>query len=157
MNKELLEKTVTELADLIKTREVSPVEVTENILEYINHINPETNAYISITANTALERAREAEAEIMAGNYKGVFHGVPIALKDNIYFGKELTTMASKIHGDFVPENDATVTAKLRAAGAVFTGKLNMHEYAWGADNNNPHFGAVHNPWNPEKIPGGSL
>jgi aspartyl-tRNA(Asn)/glutamyl-tRNA(Gln) amidotransferase subunit A len=156
MNKELLEKTVTELADLIKTREVSPIEVTENILEYIDHINPKTNAYISITADTALERAREAETEITAGNYKGVFHGVPIALKDNIYFGKELTTMASKIHGNFIPEYDATVTAKLREAGAIFTGKLNMHEYAWGADNNNPHFGAVHNPWNPEKIPGGS-
>ena len=156
MNKELLEKTVTELADLIKTRKVSPVEVTENLLEYIDHINPKTNAYISITADTALKSARKAETEITSGNYKGVFHGVPIALKDNIYFGKELTTMASKIHGDFIPGHDATVTAKLREAGAIFTGKLNMHEYAWGADNNNPHFGAVHNPWNPEKIPGGS-
>lgn len=156
MDKELLEKTVTELAQLIKTREVSPVEVTENILEYIDEINSKTNAYITITADTALESARKAEAEIIAGNYKGIFHGVPIALKDNIYFAKELTTMASKIHGDFIPENDATVTAKLREAGAVFTGKLNMHEYAWGIDNNNPHFGAVHNPWNPEKVPGGS-
>ncbi|WP_367107089.1 amidase [uncultured Psychrobacter sp.] len=156
MHKELLEKTVTELADLIKNREVSPVDVTKNILEYIDKINPKTNAYISITADTALERAREAETEITAGNYKGIFHGIPIALKDNIYFGQELTTVGSKIHGSFIPEADATVTAKLRAAGAVFTGKLNMHEYAFGADNNNPHFGAVHNPWNPEKIPGGS-
>lgn len=156
MNKELLEKTVTELADLIKNRKVSPVEVTQNILDYVEQSNPKTNAYISITADSALERAREAEAEITAGNYKGIFHGVPIALKDNIYFGKEVTTMASKIHRDFVPEADATVTAKLREAGAVFTGKLNMHEYAWGIDNNNPHFGAVHNPWNPEKVPGGS-
>ncbi|TKR54791.1 Asp-tRNA(Asn)/Glu-tRNA(Gln) amidotransferase GatCAB subunit A [Allopusillimonas ginsengisoli] len=156
MNKELLEKTVTQLADLIKNRKVSPVEVTQNILEYIEHSNQKTNAYIAITADTALQRAREAETEITAGNYKGVFHGVPIALKDNIYFGNEVTTMASKIHGNFVPENDATVTAKLRDAGAVFTGKLNMHEYAWGIDNNSPHFGAVHNPWNPEKVPGGS-
>lgn len=156
MNKELLEKTVTELADLIKNRKVSPVEVTQNILEYIDHSNPKTNAYISITAETALKRAREAESEITAGNYKGVFHGVPIALKDNIYFGNEVTTMASKIHTDFVSKDDATVTAKLREAGAVFTGKLNMHEYAWGIDNNSPHFGAVHNPWNPEKVPGGS-
>lgn len=156
MDKGLLEKTVTELADLIKNRKVSPVEVTQNILEYIDQSNPKTNAYISITADSALERAREAEAEITAGNYKGVFHGVPIALKDNIYFSKEVTTMASKIHQDFIPETDATVTAKLREAGAIFTGKLNMHEYAWGIDNNSPHFGAVHNPWNPEKVPGGS-
>jgi len=156
MDKGLLEKTVTELADLIKNRKVSPVEVTQNILEYIDQSNPKTNAYISITADSALERAREAEAEITAGNYKGVFHGVPIALKDNIYFSKEVTTMASKIHQNFIPETDATVTAKLREAGAIFTGKLNMHEYAWGIDNNSPHFGAVHNPWNPEKVPGGS-
>lgn len=156
MSKELLEKTVVELAGLLKTRKVSPVEVTENILEYINQSNPKTNAYIAITAESALKGAREAEAEIAAGNYKGVFHGVPIALKDNIYFAGEVTTMASKIHRDFVPEADATVTEKFRAAGALFTGKLNMHEYAWGIDNNNPHFGAVHNPWNPEKVPGGS-
>ena len=156
MNKELLEKTVTELADLIKNRKVSPVEVTQNILEYIDQSNPKTNAYISITADSALERACEAEAEIIAGNYKGVFHGIPIALKDNIYLGKEVTTMGSKIHQDFIPETDAGVTAKLREAGAIFTGKLNMHEYAWGIDNNNPHFGAVHNPWSPEKVPGGS-
>lgn len=156
MNKDLLEITVTDLSDLIQKREVSPVEITENILEYIDYINPKTNAYISITADTALKSAREAEAEISSGNYKGMFHGIPIALKDNIFSNNELTTMASKIHGDFVPEYDATVTEKLRKAGAIFTGKLNMHEYAWGADNNNPHFGAVHNPWNPEKIPGGS-
>lgn len=156
MNKELLEKTVTELSELIKTRKVSPVEATENILQYIEESNKATNAYISITADTAMQRAREAEKEISGGNYKGVFHGVPIALKDNIYFENEVTTMASKIHRNFVPENDATVTAKLREAGAIFTGKLNMHEYAWGIDNNSPHFGPVHNPWNPDKVPGGS-
>lgn len=156
MSKELLEKTVTELGGMIRERKVSPVEVTENILSYIDTSNPKTNAYVSITAESALEQARVAEKEITAGQYKGVFHGVPIALKDNIYFANEVTTMASKIHRDFVSDVDATVTERFRAGGAVFTGKLNMHEYAWGIDNNNPHFGAVHNPWNPEKVPGGS-
>jgi len=156
MNKELLEKSVTELAELIKSKSVSPVEVTENILQYIESSNPQTNAYVAITADSALKAAQHAENEIMQGKYKGTFHGVPIALKDNIYFANEVTTMCSKIHRDFVSKEDATVTARLREAGAVFTGKLNMHEYAWGIDNNSPHFGAVHNPWNPEKVPGGS-
>ncbi len=156
MDKDLLKKTVTELSALIKDKKVSPVEVTKNLLDYVEQSNKDTNAYISVTADTAMKRAKEAEKEISSGNYKGVFHGVPIALKDNIYFENEVTTMASKIHKDFVSKDDATVTARLRDAGAVFTGKLNMHEYAWGVDNNNPHFGAVHNPWNPDKIPGGS-
>lgn len=156
MNKELLEKSVTELAQLIKSKSVSPVEVTENMLQYIESSNPQTNAYVAITADSALKAAKHAENEIMQGKYKGTFHGVPIALKDNIYFANEVTTMCSKIHRDFISKEDATVTARLREAGAVFTGKLNMHEYAWGIDNNSPHFGAVHNPWNPEKVPGGS-
>ncbi|SIR31195.1 aspartyl/glutamyl-tRNA(Asn/Gln) amidotransferase subunit A [Paracoccus thiocyanatus] len=156
MDKDLLKKTMTEVAGLIKDKKVSPVEVTQNLLDYIDESNKKTNAYISVTAESALDSARQAEKEISAGNYKGVFHGVPLALKDNIYFKNEVTTMASKIHKDFVSEEDATVTERLRDAGAVFTGKLNMHEYAWGIDNNNPHFGAVHNPWNPDRVPGGS-
>lgn len=156
MDKDLLRKTVTELSGLIKDKKVSPVEVTQNLLDYVDQGNKDTNSYISVTADSAMKRAKEAEKEITSGDYKGVFHGVPIALKDNIYFENEVTTMASKIHKDFVSKDDATVTARLRDAGAVFTGKLNMHEYAWGIDNNNPHFGAVHNPWNPEKVPGGS-
>lgn len=156
MDKDLLRKTVTEVAALIKDKKVSPVEVTQNLLDYVEKSNKDTNSYISVTADSALKRAREAEKEITSGNYKGVFHGVPIALKDNIYFKNEVTTMASKIHKDFVSKDDATVTERLRNAGAVFTGKLNMHEYAWGIDNNNPHFGAVHNPWNLDRVPGGS-
>jgi len=79
-----------------------------------------------------------------------------MAIKDNIYFKDEVTTMCSKIHGEFVSDYDATVISKMREAGIVFTGKLNMHEYAWGITNNSPHFGPVKNPWNVEKIPGGS-
>lgn len=156
MNKDLLKLSVTELAELIKSKKISPVEVTDNLLSYIEKSNDDTNSYISIRKEKALEEAKQAEKDIMDGNYRGVFHGVPMGLKDNIYFEKEITTMASKIHGNFVSDIDATVAAKLKKAGAVFTGKLNMHEYAWGIDTNNPHFGACHNPWNPEKVPGGS-
>lgn len=156
MDKELILKSATELAGMLKEKQVSPVEVTKNLLAYMDKVNGDTNSYISNTAESALQQAQQAEKEIMAGQYKGTYHGVPLALKDNIYFKDEVTTMASKIHADFKPADDATVTAKLREAGAIFTGKLNMHEYAWGIDNNNPHFGAVHNPWDTTRVPGGS-
>lgn len=156
MNKDLLELSVIDLADKLRSKAVSPVEVTDNLLAYIEQSNKQTNAYISVTAEQARKSAKQAEQDIMAGKYKGVFHGVPLALKDNIYFANEVTTMASKIHKDFVSKDDATVATKLRDAGVIFTGKLNMHEYAWGIDNNNPHFGAVHNPWNADRVPGGS-
>ncbi|MCZ4541566.1 amidase [Dietzia maris] len=152
---ELITKSVTELAPLIESKQVSPVEVTTALLDHAKALNPEVNAYISFREQ-ALADARRAEDEISRGDYRGVFHGVPLALKDNLYVGGEVTTMASKIHKDFVPAEDASVVRRLRKAGAVLTGKLNMHEYAWGIDNNNPHFGSVQNPWDPAKVPGGS-
>lgn len=154
--KELLSKTTTEVAELIKNKEVSPVELTQSLLDHAHQLNDQVNAYISFRDDAALAEARTAEEEIAGGNYRGPLHGIPMAIKDNIYVGGEVTTMASKIHGDFVSQNDSSVVKKLREAGIVLTGKLNMHEYAWGIDNNSPHFGAVHNPWNPDKVPGGS-
>jgi len=152
---ELVTKSVTELAPLIESKQVSPVEVTAALLDHAKALNPEINAYISFREH-ALDDARRAEEEIGRGDYRGVFHGIPLALKDNLYVGGEVTTMASKIHKDFVPTEDASVVRRLRNAGAVLTGKLNMHEYAWGIDNNSPHFGSVQNPWNTAKVPGGS-
>lgn len=156
LSKELLAKSVTELAGLIESKEVSPVEATSAMIDHAQDLNGEINAYISFRADQALLEAKKAEEEIAAGRYRGTFHGVPMAVKDNLYFAGEVTTMASKIHGDFVSDHDATVVTKLREAGVVFTGKLNMHEYAWGIDNNSPHFGAVRNPWDTTKVPGGS-
>lgn len=156
MSDDLLSKSVTELSGLIESKQVSPVEVTNSLLDHARAINPITNAYISFAEDQARADARKAEDEIAAGHYRGPFHGVPMAVKDNLYTAGYPTTMASKIHRDFVPESDATVIARLREAGAVLTGKLNMHEYAWGIDNNSPHFGPVANPWNTDKIPGGS-
>lgn len=152
----LLNLSVTELGSKIQSRDISPVEATRSLLDHVEAANPAINAYISVTADEALADAKQAESEIAAGRYRGPFHGVPLALKDNLYVGQQVTTMASKIHADFIPESDATVVARLREAGAILTGKLNMHEYAWGIDNNSPHFGPVRNPWQTEKVPGGS-
>lgn len=156
MSRELLQKTTTEVAGLIESKEASPVELTQALLDHAHEYNDTVNAYISFRDESALTEAKAAEKDIANGNYRGPLHGIPMAIKDNIYVGGEVTTMASKIHGEFVPQDDASVVKKLREAGVVLTGKLNMHEYAWGIDNNNPHFGAVHNPWNVDKVPGGS-
>ena len=155
MTDELVTKSVTELAGLIESEQVSPVEATTALLDHAQALNPEVNAYISFR-DQALDDAKVAADEIAAGNYRGTFHGIPLAVKDNLYVGGEVTTMASKIHRNFVSADDSSVIERLRGAGAVLTGKLNMHEYAWGIDNNNPHFGPVANPWNPAKVPGGS-
>lgn len=133
MAKELLSKTATQVAKLIETKEVSPVEVTRALLDHAHELNDTVNAYISFRDDTALQEAQKAEDEIAAGQYKGPLHGIPMAIKDNIYIGGEVTTMASKIHRDFVSKDDSSVVKKLKEAGAVLTGKLNMHEYAWGS------------------------
>lgn len=152
----LLKKTATEIGELIRTREVTSVQATQALLDHAHSLNDTINAYISFRDDRALAEATQADEEIESGNHRGPLHGVPMAIKDNLYMAGEITTMASKIHRDFVSDDDATVVTKLREAGVVITGKLNMHEYAWGIDNNSPHFGAVHNPWNLDKVPGGS-
>ena len=156
MTSELLRKTSVEVGKLIADKEVTAVEVTQALLDHAHKLNGDVNAYISFRDEKALQEAETADQEIAAGRSRGPLHGVPMAIKDNIYVGGETTTMASKIHRDFVPEEDASVVARMKDAGIVLTGKLNMHEYAWGIDNNNPHFGAVGNPWDLEKVPGGS-
>ncbi|PWA06275.1 Asp-tRNA(Asn)/Glu-tRNA(Gln) amidotransferase GatCAB subunit A [Pueribacillus theae] len=156
MSNDLASKTIEELAPLIRGREISPVEVTEAVLERTTAYDEKINAFIRLSKEEAMKEAIKAEKEMMEGKYRGRLHGIPMALKDNLYFKNETVTIGSKIHQDFVPDYDATVVAKLKEAGVIFTGKLNMHEYAWGATTTNPHFGACRNPWNTEKIPGGS-
>ena len=156
LSKELISKSVEELAPLIENKTVSPVELTQAVLDHAEANNKRINAYINISRYDAETSAKKAEEEIANGNYRGMYHGIPMGIKDNIYFKDEVTTMASKIHENFVSDYDATVVKKLRDAGVIFTGKLNMHEYAWGITNNNPHYGACRNPWDLEKIPGGS-
>lgn len=156
LSKELVSMSVEELAPLIEQREISSTELTKAVLDHAEKLNGEINAYVSFRRKKALEEAERADREIASGNYRGMYHGIPMAIKDNIYVKDEITTMCSKIHRDFVPSYDATVVKKMREAGVVLTGKLNMHEYAWGITNNSPHFGPVKNPWDLKKIPGGS-
>ncbi|RST76479.1 aspartyl/glutamyl-tRNA amidotransferase subunit A [Siminovitchia acidinfaciens] len=156
MIEELALKTIEELAPLLQKKQVSPVEITKSVLQRIEAHNSKLNAFINVTADTALESAKLAELEILRGDYRGALHGIPMALKDNLYIKGEVTTLGSKIHSDFIPEFDATVVSKLKESGVIFTGKLNLHEYAWGGTTNNQHYGVCRNPWNIERIPGGS-
>ncbi|NQW22185.1 MAG: amidase [SAR202 cluster bacterium] len=145
----------TELASLIKSRQVSPVEVTEAYLERIPQVDGKLNSYITVTADRAMADAHVAEQEIISGKYRGPMHGVPIAVKDQFHTKGILTTGGSNILKDFVPTEDATVMHKLDQAGAVLLGKLNMSEFAMGDSFHHP-YGRPHNPWDLSRNPGTS-
>ena len=147
---------LAEQAELIRKREISPVELLDSTLAQIARMEPQINAFITLLAEDAKASAREAEAEIAAGGYRGPLHGIPIALKDLFYTQGVRTTAGSKILKDFVPSEDAEAVARLKRAGAVILGKTNMNEFAYGPTGANPHYGNVHNPWDPERLPGGS-
>jgi len=136
----------TELGSLIKSKEVSPVEATEAYLERIPQIDGKLNSYITVTADRALADAKKAEQEIVSGKYRGPMHGVPIAVKDQVYTKGILTTGGSIILKSFMPDEDATVISNLNDAGAVLLGKLNMSEFAMGDAFEHP-YGRPHNPW----------
>ena len=148
--------TISELSELIRTRKVSPVEVTLAMLQRIEKLNPILNAYINVTSEQALKSAQDAEKEIQQGKWRGQLHGVPVALKDLFDTAGVKTTAASALFKDRVPEQDAEVVRRLKAAGAVLLGKLNMHEFAYGGSSTVSYFGAVHNPWELSHIAGGS-
>jgi aspartyl-tRNA(Asn)/glutamyl-tRNA(Gln) amidotransferase subunit A len=132
------------------------------MLARIERLNPKLNAYITVTAEVARAQAKKAEAELCAPRGRkgyrdrGPLHGIPISLKDNIYTAGIRTTAGSKILQDFIPKEDAAVVGQLRQAGVVLLGKTNMHEFAYGATSNNPHYGPVRNPWDLSRISGGS-
>ncbi len=144
------------LADHLRQRDLSPVEATRVFLDRIAAHDPQLASYITVTGEAALAEAAAAEREIAAGQYRGPLHGVPLALKDLFYTAGVRTTAGSKILSDFVPTEDATVVARLRAAGAISLGKTNMEEFAFGATSINPHYGACRNPWDRDRIAGGS-
>ena len=148
--------TVAEAGRLFRRREVSPVEVVRALLERIEALNGRLNIYITVLAEGALQQAQEAEEDFRRGERLGPLHGIPVGLKDLFYTRGVRTTGGSKVLADFVPQEDATAVARLREAGAVFLGKLNLHEFAYGVTNDNPHYGPAHNPWDPQRIPGGS-
>jgi aspartyl-tRNA(Asn)/glutamyl-tRNA(Gln) amidotransferase subunit A len=152
---------IAEIAKLFRRRKLSPVELTRLLLARIAKINPKLNAYITVCEEPALRQAARAESELCVrtrgkSRDRGPLHGIPISLKDNIYTKDIRTTGGSKILKEFVPLHDAPVVSALKKAGAVILGKTNMHEFAYGATNDNPHFGAARNPWDLQRISGGS-
>ena len=153
---ELVFLSIQEAARLLQSREISPVELVEAALARIGRLNPALNTFITVVPDLALRAARTAQREIARGKWKGPLHGIPISLKDNIWTRGIRTTSGSKILADFVPSDDADVAKRLTRAGAILLGKTNMHEFAYGITNENPHFGPARNPWNRERITGGS-
>ncbi len=148
--------TIESLAPLIQRKELSPIELTRFLLERISQLQPTINAYITITAEIALDQAHQAEKEITKGRYRGVLHGIPIGIKDLVHTRGVRTTAGSKILNRFYPKKNAVVVDRLLLAGCILLGKTNLHEFAYGPTNINPHYGPVHNPWDTTRISGGS-
>ncbi len=147
---------IAEVSELVRQKKVSPVELTKACLKRIEQLNPKLNAFITVTADSALKEAEFAEIEIINGRWKGPLHGIPIALKDNIDTAGVRTTAASGVYKDRIPTKDAEVVTRLKNAGAIFLGKQNMHEFALGTTSIVSYYGSVHNPWNLDYIAGGS-
>ncbi len=148
--------TICELSRKLRDRDLSPVELTRDCLARIDKLNPTLNAYITVTAESALEQARVSEREIQRGDYRGPLHGIPIGLKDLLDTAGVRTTAASAQFKDRIPTEDAEVVRRLRAAGAIILGKQNLHEFAYGGSSMISLFGEVHNPWSTARIAGGS-
>src|ERR1700681_625758 len=145
-----------QVSELIRKKSASSVELTQECLKRIEKLNPALNAYITVMGEQALAQARELETERQSGKWRGPLHGIPIGLKDLIDTAGVRTTAASAIFADRVPTEDAEVVQRLKRAGAVLIGKQNLQEFAYGGTSASSHFGAVHNPWNPKHIAGGS-
>src|SRR5437879_3203194 len=148
--------TIQEAAIALRDHKVSSVELTTAAFDRIRALNPKLNAMLTLTEESALESARQADQELARGVDLGALHGIPVAVKDVFETKGVRTTCGSKLFKDFVPDRGAAVVELLDATGAIMIGKTGMHELAYGISSNNPHFGAVRNPWDPERIPGGS-
>lgn len=148
--------TILESAAALRAKKVSSLELTNEALEKIAGENPRLNAFITVTADAARARASAMDAELSHGIDRGPMHGIPIAHKDLVYTKGVRTTGGSKIFKDFVPDHDADIAMNLDRAGTVMVGKTGLHEFAYGITSTNPHFGPVRNPWDTDRIPGGS-
>src|SRR6185437_9312938 len=147
---------LTRASQAVQTKEVSPVDLTEACLARIEKLDSRLKAYITVTAESAMEEAHRAEKEIARGEWKGPLHGIPLAVKDLAETAGVRTTAASAVLQHYTPSEDAEVVRRLRQAGAVLLGKLNLHEFAYGGSGVISHFGAARNPWNAGHITGGS-
>src|SRR6266498_5428233 len=145
-----------QISDLIRQEQLSPVEILEGCIQRIEDLNPKLNAFITIAAEEAREKAKIAEAEIKAGKWRGALHGIPIAIKDFYDTAGIKTTAAFEHFSNRTPAKDALSVARLKEAGAIILGKTNMHQLGMGTTGLDSYFGPVQNPWNAEYIPGGS-
>ncbi len=152
----MTELSLAETAGLLRRKQISPVDLTTSCLARIEQLNPTINAFITVMHDSALVQAREAEDEIQAGNWRGPLHGIPIGLKDLIDTAGVKTTCGSALFRDRVPTEDAEVVRRLKNAGAVLIGKQNMQEFAYGGTSTSSYFGPVHNPFDLDRIAGGS-
>ena len=152
----VMSDTITELARRVATGETRSEQLTEDALSAIATLNPRLNAFITVTSDEALASARQADREIAAGGYRGPLHGMPISLKDIIDMAGVPTTAASKLREGRLATRDAPVVSHLRQAGAVFVGKTNLHEFAFGTTNEDSAFGPARNPVDDSRSPGGS-
>ncbi len=152
----LYEMTLKEVSEKIKKQEITALELTQSILGRIKEVEPKVDSYITITEEEALNRAKEIDEKIKAGEEVSVLAGIPMAVKDNICTDGVKTTCASKMLENFIPPYDATVVKKLNAAGAIMVGKTNMDEFAMGSSTENSCLKKTKNPWNLNKVPGGS-
>lgn len=148
--------TISELAPRIKAKDISPLELTDAVLAQVDRLQSTLNSFITILHDDARRQAKEQETAIMRGDYRGPLHGIPIGIKDNLATAGIRSTVGSKVLADHVPTEDAVVVSRCKAAGAIIVGKENLEEFAAGSTSNNLHYGAVHNPWNLDHIPGGS-
>jgi aspartyl-tRNA(Asn)/glutamyl-tRNA(Gln) amidotransferase subunit A len=147
---------MTGIVSRLRSGELSSVELTERCLDQIDRLDGELRVFVTVTADLARERARAADEARARGELLGPLHGLPVALKDNIDTAGIRTTAGAGFWADRVPDEDAAVVTRLRDAGAVFVGKAQLHELAYGGTTQNPHFGPCRNPWDPARIPGGS-
>ena len=145
-----------ELAELIRGKALSPVEITRAVLERLERMNTRLGAYVMVHAERALGEAGAAERAVMAGEPLGPLHGVPVSIKDNLWTAGDRTTFGSRLFAEFVAPEDAPSVASLRAAGAIFVGRTNLPEFAWRGSTDNRLFGESRNPWDLTRTPGGS-
>lgn len=155
-SQKLTQLDLAEVSQSLQRKKVSPVELTQACLAQIEQLNPELNAFITITAESAMEEAKAAEKEIARREWKGPLHGVPLAVKDLAETAGVRTTAGSAVLKHYVPSEDAEIVRRLRQAGAILLGKLNLHEFAYGGSGLIGHFGPARNPRNPAHITGGS-
>jgi aspartyl-tRNA(Asn)/glutamyl-tRNA(Gln) amidotransferase subunit A len=147
---------IKELHQQLVNKERTAVEITQAVLKQIETVEPKVKAFLSVTADQALATAKEVDAKIAAGEAIGILEGIPMGIKDNLCTKGIKTTCASQILANFVPPYESTVTQKLKDAGAVFVGKTNLDEFAMGGSTENSSFQTTANPWDLERVPGGS-